>query len=80
MGIGGHILGPRKLRRLRALTGLPLDRAYIRNHHAEGVIWSDDGCRHFEIDPHTGAHKPIAEPDHWTTCDPSKRGHFKVPP
>lgn len=69
MGIGGHILGPRKLRQLQRLTGLPLNRAYIRNGYGEGVVWNDDGtCIHYAIDPRTGAAETISEPGHWTSC------------
>lgn len=62
MGIGGHILGPRKLRKLAAPTGLPLDRAYIRNGYSEGVVWTADGCEHYRIDPKSGEHQRIGNP------------------
>lgn len=69
MGIGGHVLGPRKLRKLSGLSGLPLNRAYIRNEYAEGVVWNDDGtCTHYEIDKRTGEHSIIDNPGHWTSC------------
>lgn len=70
MGIGGHILGPRKLRRLAVLTGLPLDRAYIRNHHSEGVVWTTTGCQHYRIDTDTGEYTEIPQEEiaHWTSC------------
>lgn len=65
MGIGGHMLGPKKLKRLATLTGLPLDRAYIRNGYSEGRTPDD---RHWEIDPKTGAYEEIIDPHHWTSC------------
>ena len=73
MGIGGHVLGPKKLRKLAALTGLPLNRAIIRNHYGEGVVWTEAGCRHYQIDPKTGEHTEIADPFHWASCDPERR-------
>lgn len=73
MGIGGHMLGPRKLRGLSARCGLPLNRAYIRNGQCEGVVWVGDGCVHYSIDLATG--RATVDPDamHWTTCSPSER-------
>lgn len=73
MGIGGHILGDKKLRRLARLTGLPLDRAYIRNHDCEGVVWSESGCTHYLIDLATGAAEAVDPASHWTTCNPANR-------
>ena len=70
MGISGHMLGPRKLRRLSELTGLPLDRAYIRNHDSEGRVIVDGRCVHYEINPETGEHHQI-DPEvygHWSSC------------
>jgi hypothetical protein len=69
MGIGGHMLGRRKLRQLSTLTGLPLDRAYIRGHASEGVVWSGTTHDHYAINPDTGEHQLISEPLlHWGTC------------
>lgn len=69
MGVGGHILGPKKLRKLSNLTGLSLDRAAIRNGASEGIVWHEDGTdTHYEIDPKTGEHEPIEDPMHWSTC------------
>lgn len=69
MGIGGHILGDRKLRRLRELTGLDLDRAYIRNRDAEGRVIEVDGrCVHYSIDPKTGVYALNIDPIHWASC------------
>lgn len=62
------MLGEKKLRRLRALTGLDLDRAYIRNKESEGrVIWGGR-CYHFKIDPQTGEHLLVDNPIHWSSC------------
>jgi hypothetical protein len=68
MGIGGHILSGRNLRRLSRKTGLDLDRAYIRNKESQGVIWTDDGCIHYDIDPETGEYDVISNPIHWSSC------------
>jgi hypothetical protein len=71
MGIGGHILGEKKLRQLRQRTGLPLDRAYRRNHGCEGVVWHPgigDGCTHYDIVWETGEYLIEAKPVHWATC------------
>lgn len=68
MGIGGHILGAKKLRRLAAKTGLPLDRAYIRGSESEGVVWAADRCRHYRIDTATGDHEEIVDATHWASC------------
>jgi len=71
MGIAGHILGERKLRRLSSLTGLSLDRAYIRGSEAEGrVVWGGR-CWHFTIDPKTGSSSLVTNPIHWTSCPES---------
>lgn len=70
MGIGGHMLGAKKLRKLSALTGLNLSRAYIRGPGSEGVVWHEDGTHsHYYIDPKTGQHKEDPHPMHWVSCD-----------
>ena len=72
MGISGHILGEKKLRRLRRLTGLPLDRAYRRGKDCEGRLLGADGvCRHYAIDPDTGEYRQRTESEtllHWVSC------------
>lgn len=68
MGIGGHILGERKLRRLREITGLNLDRAYIRNKDAEGRVIEDGRCRHYKIDLDSGQSIEIDPVIHWSSC------------
>ena len=74
MGIGGHILGEKKLRRLSRLSGLDLDRAYIRGHASEGRVIRDGGCVHYAIDPSTGEHERINQPMHWTSCPRAEEG------
>lgn len=68
MGIGGHMLGPRKLRRLKALTGLDVARAYRRGRYAEGVVWSGDQHTHYAIDWESGEVEPLDTPLHWWSC------------
>lgn len=70
MGIGGHILGERKLRILVSETGLPFDRAYNRNGAGEGRIIVGDRCRHYRINFATWGTREIADPTHWTSCPP----------
>lgn len=68
MGIGGHMLGEKSLRRLNRLTGLDLDRAYIRGNHSEGVAYTGTTCVHYEINPKTGAWIVESDPIHWASC------------
>lgn len=67
MGIGGHILGEKKLRQLSERSGLSLDRAYRRNHEVEGRVVRDGECRHYAIDWETGEARELT-PDHWSSC------------
>jgi len=69
MGIGGHILGARKLRQLQRLTGLPFDRAY-RYHDSGGArLIDDDGkCQHYAVDFRTGEACRLEDPVHWSSC------------
>jgi hypothetical protein len=64
MGISGHILGPRKLRRLQRETGLPFDRAYNRN--GVGIDFRD-----YRVEP-------IDRPTHWSSCPTDPR--LRQPP
>lgn len=68
MGISGHMLGERKLRRLRRLTGLDIDRAFHRGHDCVGRVITDGVCRHYSIDWDTGEYTLIILPMHWTSC------------
>lgn len=77
MGISGHILGERKLRRLIRETGLPFERAYNRNGVGQGRIIVGDRCRHYWIDFEGWATREIQEPQHWTSCPP--RGVIRIP-
>jgi hypothetical protein len=72
MGISGHMLGERKLRRLSERTGLPLDRALHRGHACEGRTVTDGVCTHYDIDWDSGAHRLIEEPLHWSSCPRKK--------
>lgn len=75
MGIGGHILGEKKLRQLRQRTGLDLDRAFRRSSQCEGRVIEDGECIHYDIDWETGVHAPIGPPlTHWTSC-PKRTPH-----
>ena len=70
MGISGHMLGDRALRRLVRKTGLPLDRAYIRGHESEGRVIIDGKCHHYDINPDTGEYREIdpSVSGHWSSC------------
>jgi hypothetical protein len=78
MGIGGHILGDKKLRQLRAKTGVPFDRAFRMHWGGEGVVWTADGCEHYGFDWKTGQTQPLTDPRHWTSCDPTRREHVHI--
>lgn len=67
MGIGGHMLGEKKLRQLRERTGLSLDRAYRRGQECEGRVVLDGVCQHFSIRWETGEFVPV-DHGHWTSC------------
>lgn len=69
MGMGGHMLGDRKLHRLQRLTGLPLVRAVHRNGACAGICFDPSGqCHHFEIDFKTGEHHEETVDYHWSSC------------
>lgn len=69
MGISGHMLGERRLRRLREQTGIPFDRAYIMDGRTgEGVVWSEGSCTHYAIDPKTKTAVVIIPRAHWSSC------------
>lgn len=70
MGIGGHMLGSKKLKRLRDISGLTnIDRAYTRGNYTEARVLM--GSRHFHVrvDKTTGEWFPIeGDVTHWTSC------------
>lgn len=68
MGIAGHILGPKKLRAMSALTGLDLVRAYRRGGAGEGIVASEGGHLHYAFNPVTGEHRIVESPMHWASC------------
>lgn len=70
MGIGGHILGERKLRGLRERTGLDLDRAYRRGRECEGRVVEDGVCCHYIINWESGFSMPYPDAMHWASCPP----------
>jgi len=67
VGIGGHMLGEKKLRRLSEVSGLSLDRAYRRGRECEGRVVAGGRCIHYEIDWDTGENKVITT-THWSSC------------
>jgi hypothetical protein len=73
MGIGGHMLGEKKLRHLRQVTGLSIDRAYRRNRLCEARVIEDDFCTHYSIDPLTEQYVKIEHPIHWASCPKEAR-------
>ena len=71
MGISGHVLGPRKLRRLNRLTDMDFDRAYNRNGEIQARKLVEGVCVHFEVDAEDWGVLPIPEVDlfgHWSSC------------
>jgi hypothetical protein len=76
MGIGGHMLGDKKLRQLRQATGLNFDRAYRRGWECEGRVINPDGtCSHYRVDPLTEQYVEVDAPVHWASCPRSD--HFR---
>ena len=71
MGIGGHILGDKKLNRLNRDTGFNFDRAYNRNGYGEGRLIDEDGrCKHFSIDFPSMVVELDTKARHWVSCPP----------
>lgn len=69
MGISGHILGERKLRKLNRETGMDFDRAYNRNGQGEARMIDERGdCLHFWVDFRTMEVELLEFPMHWTSC------------
>lgn len=68
MGISGHILGERKLRRVNRETGMEFDRAFNRNGRGIGRLVEDGICYHYFIDFSTWETERILQPTHWSSC------------
>ena len=72
MGIAGHMLGERKLRRLVAWSGIPFDRAFNRNGEGVARLVVDGRCVHFFVDYRAQTVERITSPTHWSSCrDPA---------
>lgn len=68
MGIGGHILGEKKLRWLCRETGFNFARAYIRNGECQGYVIQFGKCQHYKVLLDSMAVLPIIDPIHWVSC------------
>lgn len=70
MGISGHMLGPRKLRRLERETGIPFERAYNRNGKGAARVLAEDGTclGHWVIDFRSMEVSQDPHPWHWFSC------------
>lgn len=74
MGIGGHILGPRKLRQISRDVGIDFDRAFNRNGYCVGRRLNEEGqCEHYEVDLVARTATLILDPMHWTSCRDRER-------
>ena len=70
MGISGHILGERKMRRLNRVTGMDFDRAYRYHGPTYARRINEHGqCEHFVVNEVTGeVVQNIDQTIHWTSC------------
>lgn len=69
MGISGHILGARNLRRLNAELGTDFDRAYRLHHQGGGRRVNEQGqCEHYDFNLVTKEVTRDINPMHWTSC------------
>lgn len=72
MGIGGHMLGEKKLNKLRAIARIRFDRAYRRNSSGEAVVWGDGlECQHYRLSfgiNNTVAVYKMKYAMHWSSC------------
>ena len=75
MGMGGHILGPKKLRKLNANTGLGADRAYRRGGYCEARVRVPGGCEHYEVDWVSWEARLVEAPFHWASCQEVLNGN-----
>lgn len=81
MGISGHMLGEKKLRRLRRITGLEhIDRAYTRGRYTEARLLAESSHLHIQVDMATGEWAVADDPIiHWSSCpqaDDSNLSHL----
>jgi len=75
MGIGGHILGAKKLRQLNKWSPIQFDKAYKRGNTGEGrtVSWylhDRYKCLHYSIDYTNKVVTFKEHPMHWSSCYP----------
>lgn len=68
MGIAGHILGEKKMRKLNRETGMNFDRAFNRNGQGVGRVLFGATDTHYAIDFTTYEIAYIDDPTHWTSC------------
>lgn len=69
MGIGGHMLGPRKLRKLNRETGMEFDRAFNRDGVGGARLLDENGeCRHYWINFRTMEIELVLNASHWSSC------------
>ena len=73
MGISGHMLGEKKLRRLNNWSGMEFDRAFNRNGGGAARTIEDGACVHYVVD--FEAKKISRNPDsgHWSSCYDGER-------
>lgn len=69
MGIGGHMLGPKKLRQLNEWSGINFQRAYNRNGSGEGRVVNNGVCiAHYQINFKSKHVRLCVQPRHWSSC------------
>lgn len=80
--MGSQQFGPKKIRKLAALTGLPLDMVW---NHQGGGEWTDartldgDRCTHYLINVKTGEWEKRDPPSsHYSSCPRSQ--HDRISP
>jgi hypothetical protein len=68
MGIGGHMLGDRKLRWVNRNTGMNFDRAFRYHDQGEGRFRNESGeCEHWDINFRTWEVQRCYD-GHWASC------------
>lgn len=69
MGISGHMLSEKSLRRVNRNTGMNFDRAFIRNGYGQGRQVNEQGaCEHYAFDPRTWEVTKDESANHWSSC------------